>query len=58
MIGKYKNFEFAPVQVVALGLKYFNYGQQFLSVGFVPSLCRNHFPREKDNGVSLAGLRG
>ena len=58
MIGKYKNFEFAALQVVASGFKGLHYGQQFLIIGFVPSLCRNHFLREKGYGVPLTGLRG
>ena len=57
MISKYKNFEFAALQIIAPGLKGFNYSQQFLIVGFVPSLCWDHFPREKDYRVLLAGLR-
>ena len=57
MIGKHKNLEFAALQVVAPGLKSFNYGQQFLIVHFVPSLYWDHFPRKKDYGVPLAGLR-
>ena len=43
VIGKHKNFIFAAFQVVALSLKGFHYGQQFLIVSFVPSLRRNHF---------------
>ena len=57
MIGKHKKFEFAALQVVASGLKNFNYGQQFLIVGFVPSLYWDHFLREKGYGVLLAELR-
>ena len=47
MIGNYKNFKFATLQIVAPGLKSFNYGQQFLIVGFIPSFRRNYFPIEK-----------
>ena len=58
MIGKHKKFEFTALQVVAPGFKGFNYGQQFLIVGFVSSFCRNHFPREKSYEMPLAELRG
>ena len=51
------NFGFAALQELAPGLKSFNSGQQFLIVGFVPSLCRHHFPRKKDYVVPLAGLQ-
>ena len=56
MIGKHKNFEFIVFQVVTPSLKGFNYSQQFLIMRFVPSLCRNHFPGEKNYGLPLAGL--
>ena len=58
MIGKHKNIKFTVLQIVASSLKGFNYGQQFLIMGFIPSLCRNYFPREKGYGVPLAGLLG
>ena len=57
MIGKHKNFKFAALQVVAPGLKSFNYSQQFLIVRFVPSLYQDYFPREKSYWVPLVGLR-
>ena len=58
MIGKHKNFEFTALQVVAPGLKSFNYGQQFLIVCFVPSLCRNHFSRDKGYRLALTSFQG
>ena len=56
MICKHKTFEFAALQVVALSLKDFNYGQYFLIMSFVPSLYQNNFPRDKSYGVPLARL--
>ena len=58
MIGKHKNFYYTTLQVVASSIKGFNYGQQFLIMGFAPSLYQNHFPKEKGYRVPLAGLRG
>ena len=58
MIGRHKNFELTALQVVAPSLKNFNYGHHFLIVGFVSSLCQNHFSREQGYGLPLVGLRG
>ena len=54
IIGKYKNFKFTTFYVVTPSIKGFNYGQQFLIVGFIPSCCQNHFPQVKGYGVPLA----
>ncbi len=59
MVSKAEDLIFTALQVVVPSLKNFNDSQELLIVGFVPSLCGDHFSREKGYWVSLTnfGLR-
>lgn len=48
MVSKDRNFVFATLQVVAPSFKGFNNSQEFLIISFVPTLCRNYLPQEKN----------
>ena len=53
MVYKNKNLMLAAFQVVAPCLEGFNNSQKLTVVGFVPSLCRNHFPKKESYWMPL-----
>ena len=56
MVRKDKNLMLATFQMVTPRLERFDDGQKLVVVSFIPSLCRNHFPRKEGYWVPLAQI--
>ena len=54
MVRKDKNLMLAIFQIVALHFKSLDNSQKLAIVGFIPSLCKNHFSRKEGYGILLA----
>ena len=54
MVHKDENLMLAVFQIMTPRLKGFDNSQKLIVVGFVSSLCRNHFPKKKHYWVLLA----
>lgn len=57
MTSEDENFIFAIIQVVAPTLKRLNNSHKFLIIGFVASLGRNYYMREKNYKISLINFK-
>ena len=56
VVRKDENLMLAAFQVVTPRLEGFDDSQKLTVVGFVPCLCRNHFPRKEGYWMPLAQI--